>query len=84
MASVGQGIPESHPGRMLALAPEACCGASQARACGRPARHVGVEENARGVLGGAGWAGSSSLRLVTSLGPSDWVWEGSPGFSQAS
>lgn len=45
---------------------------------------VGVEENARGVLGGAGWAGSSSLRLVTSLGPSAWVWEGSPGFSQAS
>ena len=45
---------------------------------------VGVEENARGVMGGAGWAGSSSLRLVTSLGPSAWVWEGSPGFSQAS
>lgn len=85
MASAGLGIPASHPrAGMLTLAPEACRGASRACACGHPAWRVGMEDDARGVLGSVGRAGSPSLKLVTSLGPSTWVWEGSPSFSQAS
>ena len=85
MASAGQGIPTSHPrAGMLTLAPEACRGASRGHACGRPAQHVGMEDDAQGVLGGVSQASSPSLKLVTSLGTSTWVWEGSPGFSQAS
>ena len=85
MVSAGLGIPTYHPRvGMLTLAPEACRGASQAHACGRPAQHVGMEDDAWGVLGGVSQAISPSLKLVTSLGTSTWVWEGSPGFSQAS